>query len=96
MQQIFYDYITLYARSFETAKCWWSFETAKYFIFLNRLKNILLRIVIDAIEDEGQDLRENIDVRIQASTDTLDHQHAENHAAEGSVLLDSMMDHRGE
>lgn len=50
---------------------------------------------VDA-ENEGQDFREDIDVRIQASTETLDHQHAENHAAEGSVLLDSMTDHRGE
>lgn len=59
-------------------------------------KNILLRIVIDAIENEGQNLRENIDVWIQASTETLDYQHAENHAAKGSVLLDSMTDHCGE
>lgn len=49
-----------------------------------------------AAEDVGQELRENIDVGIQAATETLDHQHAENHAAEGSVLLDSVANHRGE
>lgn len=46
-------------------------------------------------DNEGQDLRENVDLRIQVSAETLDHQHAEDHVAEGRVLLDSMTDHRG-
>lgn len=89
VRRIFYYLFTLYhARTFETAECWFLLTIVR--------SNLLLRIVVDAAENEGQDLRENIDVRIQASTETLDHQHAENHAAEGSVLLDSMTDHRGE
>lgn len=55
-----------------------------------------LAFIYSTADDVGQELRENIDVGIQAAAEALDHQHAENHAAEGSVLLDLVADHRGE
>lgn len=47
-------------------------------------------------DNEGQHLRENVDVRIQTTAEALDHQHAEDRAAERTVLLDSITNHRGE
>lgn len=55
-----------------------------------------LIIVHGATNDKRQNLSEDINAGIQASTETLDHQHAENHTAKGPVLLDSMTNHRGE
>lgn len=51
--------------------------------------------VYGAADDERQNLHENVDIRIQMSTETLDHQHAENHAGEGSILFDSITNHGG-
>lgn len=61
-----------------------------------RLESRPLFAVYGAVEDVGQDFREDIDIRIQAPAEGFDHQHTENHAAEGSVLLDLVTDHRGE
>lgn len=55
-----------------------------------------LPVLDGVVENERQDLREDVNVGIQTSAEALDHQHAEDHVAERSVLFDSVAYHRGE